>query len=121
MVASTAILRRPARMSAATHMFALGQAVHFVGGFRPSGGVYLITALLPPTGDSPRYCIRNDVEKFERVATQAGLEPVIAPARDESAVLFKKSFGADRDGHGTRRVTYLTLDVARGHGTAERR
>ena len=61
----------------ATHEFRIGQAVRLRGGFVRSGEVFLITALLPPVGDSPQYRIRNNEERFERVATQTSLEPVV--------------------------------------------
>jgi hypothetical protein len=60
----------------ATHQFRIGQAVRMRGGFVRSGEVFLITATLPPVGDSPQYRIRNSEERFERVATQSSLEPV---------------------------------------------
>jgi len=73
------------RLNAATHLFALGQAVRLIGGMRASDNVFLITAKLPPIGDSPQYRIRNEAEKFERMATQASLELVNPSTDGESA------------------------------------
>ena len=60
----------------ATHLFPIGQAVRMRAGFLHAGEVFLITAKLPPNGDSLQYRIRNEEERFERVATQSSLEPV---------------------------------------------
>lgn len=79
------------------HLFALGQAVRLRSGFLPSGDSYLVTALLPPRGDLPQYRIRNEGEKFERMATQAELELLSAPAGGEKVSLLEKSFGVDPD------------------------
>ena len=60
-----------------THAFAIGQAVHVKPSllFRPSAGVYYITATMPVASDGqPQYRIRNDVERHERVTTQDTLE-----------------------------------------------
>jgi hypothetical protein len=74
------------RFDSATHLFSLGQAVRLKGGVWPSGNVYLITARLPPSGGSPQYRIRNDDEKFERMAMQANLE-LVSPPTSASAIL----------------------------------
>ena len=71
----------------------LGQAVRLKGGMWPSGNVYLITAKLPPSGDSPQYRIRNDTEKFERMATQANLELANPSTDDQGVIAIEKSFG----------------------------
>jgi hypothetical protein len=76
----------------ATHLFALGQAVQLKSGVPAGGNVYRITAQLPPIGDSPQYRIRNDTEKFERVATQVNLEMI----RGENVSLIEKSFALER-------------------------
>jgi hypothetical protein len=80
-----------------THAFAIGQAVRLKGGFLRSGNTFFVTATLPPIGDSPQYRIRNDTEKFERMATQADLEPVIAPTGSQSDSLIEKSFGRSQE------------------------
>jgi hypothetical protein len=69
------------------HSFSLGQAVRLTGGFRTSGNVYIVTAMLPANEGSPQYRIRNEDEKFERMATQANLEPLNAPAAVESGAV----------------------------------
>jgi hypothetical protein len=74
-------------LSDSVHRFSPGQAVRLTGGFRTSGNIYIVTAILPPNEGSPQYRIRNEAEKFERVATQANLEPLSAAAAVESAAV----------------------------------
>ena len=98
MTATSTLQRRarPARRDAATHLFAIGQAVRLRGGFgRPAlpADIYHITATLPPREDSPQYRIRNDDERHERVATQDSLEPVDASLMENDATLYEKTFG----------------------------
>jgi hypothetical protein len=73
---------RPTRyVEAATHLFATGQIVRLKGGVplpSQSGNTYRITGTLPPRGDSPQYRIRNDDERYERVATQDSSPPPIS-------------------------------------------
>ena len=83
---------------AATHLFTLGQAVQLKDGLWGSGKIYLITAKLPPNGDSLQYRIRNDDEQFERVAMQANLDAVGTPIGGEGDSLVEKSPGL---GQGT--------------------
>jgi hypothetical protein len=68
--------KRAPSSATAEHAFRIGQAVRMRGGYVRSGEVFHITAKLPPVGDSPQYRIRNDEERFERVATEASLDPV---------------------------------------------
>lgn len=85
---------RPVRREAATHLFAVGQAVRLKGGFGTvpkTSEIYRITARLPPRGDSPQYRIRNDSELHERVATQDSLEPVDTSPGD-SITLIERTF-----------------------------
>jgi hypothetical protein len=77
----------------ATHLFKLGQAVRLKGGLWSSNNIYLITAKLPPSGESPQYHIRSDAEKFERMATQANLELVSPAAGGEADALVETSLG----------------------------
>ena len=70
------------RVHAAAHRFAEGQTVRLKNAFIASGNVYAITASLPPLGVSPQYRIRSAGETFERMATEAELELVSAPAPD---------------------------------------
>ncbi len=70
---------RQSRREAPAHLFAIGQAVRLKGGFGRvplPADIYHITGTLPPRGNSPQYRIRNDDERYERVATQDSLEPV---------------------------------------------
>ena len=94
------ILQRNARptryVEAATHLFTTGQIVRLKGGVplaSQSANTYRITGTLPPRGDSPQYRIRNDDERYERVATQDNLEPVRISPGSPSA-LFEGTFGA---------------------------
>ena len=86
--------RRAPTASVATHRFELGQTVRLTGGLWPSGNVYRITAMLPPVGDSPQYRIRNEAEKFDRMAPQSALE--LANAGDDSSKLVDQSVDARR-------------------------
>ena len=94
---TTAIPPSHRRPEAATHCFAIGQAVRlrsgFAGPFRFSG-VFHVTATLPPTGDSLQYRIRSE-EGYERVTTQEALE-VVPPTADKSATLIEGTFGQDQ-------------------------
>ncbi|MER9950102.1 hypothetical protein [Mesorhizobium sp. M0047] len=70
---------RPVRREAATHLFAVGQAIRLksgIGTFPKAAEIYRVTATLPPSGNSLQYRICSDVEPHERVATQDSLEPV---------------------------------------------
>ena len=71
------------RISSLAHRFALGEAVRLKDGFRTLGAVFVVTAKLPPKDGSPQYRIRNEAERFERMAMQSSLEPVIED--DETA------------------------------------
>ena len=82
----------------ATHLFKVGQAVRLKGGVWRSGDIYRVTATLPPVGDSPQYRIRNDGERFERVATQDNLEHALPSTGGAGASEIEKSFG---HGQGT--------------------
>lgn len=87
---------RPIRPEAATHLFTVGQAVRLKGGSRhgpQSSGIYHITGLLPPRGESPQYRIRNDDECHARVATQDNLDPLNTSSGGEGATLIERTFG----------------------------
>jgi hypothetical protein len=85
--------KRAPQSDPATHLFAVGQTVRLNGGLLRSGASYQITARLPPIGDTPQYRIRNDDEKFERVARQSELELSHATSDGASTSLVEKSFG----------------------------
>jgi hypothetical protein len=68
--------RRSPRPIAATHLFRVGETVRLKGPFLRDGDIFLITASLPPSGESPQYRIRNDNEKFERMARETELEAI---------------------------------------------
>lgn len=90
---------RSIRPAAATHLFAVGQAVRLRRSFGSSlttSEVYCITGTLPPRGDSPQYSIRNDDERHERVTTQDKLEPVRLSQPGDGAILIERTFGHGR-------------------------
>jgi hypothetical protein len=63
----------------ADHRFAIGQPVRLKGrlGMSPkTAETYRISGTLPATDNSPRYRIRNDDERHERVATEDSLEEI---------------------------------------------
>ena len=82
------------RQPAATHLFAVGQAVRFRSGFgRPPATpeVFYVTRTLPPQGGTLQYRIRNDAERHERVTSQNDLEAIRETAADTS--LMERTFG----------------------------
>jgi hypothetical protein len=83
-------------VQSAIHSFTLGQAVRLKSALGQTGNIYLITAKLPPSGDSPQYRIRNDAEKFERMATEVNLELVSPSTGGQKVDLAEKSFGPGR-------------------------
>lgn len=82
---------RSIRPVAATHLFAIGQAVRMRGIVANTADVYRITATLPPNGNSLQYRIRNEEERHERVTTQDNLEPI--PLVQTGATLIERTFG----------------------------
>jgi hypothetical protein len=74
-------------------LFTSGQDVRLKNAFLQAGNVYRITASLPPNGASPQYRIRNENEKFERMAAEADLELVSAPQSSEGDASIEKLFG----------------------------
>jgi hypothetical protein len=96
MTASTTTTQHPKpsrRVHSETHLFTSGQAVRLKNAVLLSGNVYLITASLPPNGASPQYRIRNDNEKFERMASEADLELVSLSPRSEGDASIEQLFG----------------------------
>lgn len=99
---------RPIQRDAATHLFAIGQAVRLKGDvatLSSSKDIYHVTGTLPPRGNSPQYRIRNDDERHERVTTQDNLEPAHVSQSGDSANLIEKTFG-----HGQRTETQRPRD-----------
>lgn len=61
-----------------THRFQVGQYVRLSSLFSiapalPTADLFQVTGTLPPRGGQPQYRIRNDNERFERVARQDDL------------------------------------------------
>ncbi|MEO5322900.1 hypothetical protein PV773_06205 [Mesorhizobium sp. CC13] len=109
----------PIRPVAATHLFAVGQAVHLRGNFGTfpkTSEVYYITGTLPPRGDSPQYRIRSDGERHERVTTQDSLEPARASQFSEGATLIERTFG---HGQGTETQQSRNQEAEAGKGAAQ--
>jgi hypothetical protein len=84
-----------ARRETATHLFVVGQAVRFKGGFGLKSGpteIFHVTRTLPPRGNSPQYRIRNEEERHERVTSQEDLEGIPSTAADQES-LIERTFG----------------------------
>jgi len=110
---------RPVRREAATHLFAVGQAVRLKGGFGTFpkiAEIFRITARLPPRGDSPQYRIRNDGELHERVTTQDSLEPVGESSPGDSITLIERTF---EHGKGTETLEPGDQEAEAGKGSAQ--
>lgn len=91
---------RPIRREVASHLFVVGQIVRLKDGFgQPLNGtdIYHITATMPPRGNSPQYRIRNDAERYERVATQDSLEPVSMSLAKDDTTLAERTFGSGQE------------------------
>ena len=114
---------RPARyVEAATHLFTTGQIVRLKGGVPlppQSANTYRITGTLPPRGDLLQYRIRNDDERYERVATQDSLEPVrLSPG--VASALVEGTFGAGQVTE-TQQLRDQKGEVGEGRAQARRR
>jgi hypothetical protein len=111
---------RSIRPAAATHLFAVGQAVRLRGSFgtfSKTAEIYHITGTLPPRGDSPQYRIRSDGERHERVTTQDSLEPAVRPSQfSEGATLIERTFG---HGQGTETQQSRDQEAEAGKGVAQ--
>jgi len=83
------------QVAAASHSFGIGQAVRLRPSFKYASvaGIYYVTATLPSSGDQPQYRIRNDEERYERVATQDSLEAVTASSDSTKTTLVERTFG----------------------------
>jgi hypothetical protein len=109
---------RPIRREAATHLFAVEQAVRLKGGFgtfSTTAEIYRITATLPPRGDSLQYRIRSDGERHERVATQDSLESVDRSPGD-AMTLIERTFAHAK---GTETLQPGNQEAEAGKGPAQ--
>ena len=109
---------RPMRREAATHLFAVGQAVRLRGNFGTfpkTAELFRVTGMLPPKEDSPQYRIRNQDERHERVTTQDNLEPVDIPPAGNGATLIERTFG---HGQGTEAQQPRDQKAQTGKGAA---
>jgi hypothetical protein len=61
-----------------SHKFKIGQLVNYLGREHASG-VYQITQLLPPEGETFQYRIKNANEPHERVAQEYELRSAAVP------------------------------------------
>lgn len=87
---------RMARHDSVPHLYAVGQAVRLKDGSKQRSqapGIYRITRTLPPQGEFPQYRIRNDDERYERLASQDELEAANASSGGEGAALMGRTFG----------------------------
>jgi len=110
--------RRPLRREAATHLFAVGQAVRLRGGwgtYPKIAEIYRITGTLPARGDSAQYRIRSEAERHERVTTQDTLEAVLMSPAGENATLIERTFG---HGQGTEAQQSRDQKAEAGKGAA---
>lgn len=74
---------------ARSHLYAVGQSVRFRNRMdRPprSAEDFRITRTLPPVGGLFQYCIRNEAEPHERVATEDRLELLPSPGGSERSL-----------------------------------
>jgi hypothetical protein len=111
---------RPLRREAATHLYAVGQAVQLKGSFGTFpkiAEIYHITGMLPARDDSPQYRIRNDEERHERVTTQDSLEPVWESRDSENATLLERTFG---HGQGTKTQQSRDPEIETGKSADKR-
>lgn len=86
---------RPIRREDPKHLFEIGQLVRLKGGFGQAlnaSDIYRVTATLPPRGNSLQYRIRNDEERYERVATQDSLEQVVVKLPEANSALIERTF-----------------------------
>lgn len=78
-----------------SHIYAVGQSVRFRYRMdRPPRSVedFRITRTLPPVGGLFQYCIRNEAEPHERVATEDRLE-LLPPSGGARESLADRVFG----------------------------
>ncbi|MBS1164802.1 MAG: hypothetical protein H6R00_827 [Proteobacteria bacterium] len=82
------------RRGPSTPVFKIGDSVLLKPSFQYASaeGVYRITALMPSDGQ-PQYRIRNEEERYERVAQQDSLELATASSTPTTrAMLIKRTF-----------------------------
>jgi hypothetical protein len=82
------------RPTSTTPVFKIGDSVLLKPSFQyaSADGVYRITALMPSDGQ-PQYRIRNEEERYERVAQQDSLERATASSSPSNrAMLIKRTF-----------------------------
>lgn len=93
-----ATVRRGARhdrSGAAVHTWSIGQMVRLSDGLGrpvPPGALYRITGTLPANGGAPQYRIRNNDERYERVAAQDSLQLADTPV-NSAETLMERTFG----------------------------
>lgn len=110
---------RPPHRDAATHVYAVGQAVrlksHF-GSFPKTAEIYHVTGRLPARGGSPQYRVRSEEERHERMVTQDSLEPVREASGSDNENLVERTFG---HGQGTKTQQSRTPETETGKGGAK--
>ena len=79
------------RRSASTPVFKIGDSVLLKPSFQyaSADGVYRVTAIMPSDG-LPQYRIRNEEERYERVAPQDSLERATASSTPNTRAMFIK-------------------------------
>lgn len=87
-VSMSARYRAPERPA---HALAVGQFVK-MNGLLGRSETYLITGTMPARNNSPQYRIRNDGERYERVATEDVLV-LVEPSAASHEGLIARTFG----------------------------
>jgi hypothetical protein len=78
------------------YLYKVGQDVRLNGGSMErlhAAGVYRITGRLPIEGDTPKYRIRSEDERHERVASQDTLVPAGPASGSTENSLLERTFG----------------------------
>ena len=73
-----------------SHIYAVGQSVMLFNAFKEADVVYHITRIFPPSGSSPQYRIRSDVERHERMVTQDDIRPVASLSAAKGRTLIER-------------------------------
>ena len=73
-----------------SHIYSVGQSVRLFNAFKETDVVYHITRIVPPSGSSPQYRIRSDVERYERMVTQDDIRPTASLGAAKGRTLIER-------------------------------
>lgn len=73
-----------------SHIYSVGQSVRLFNAFKETDFVYYITRIVPPSGSSPQYRIRSDVERHERMVTQDDIRPAASLGEAKGRTLIER-------------------------------